>query len=902
MATTIPSYRARQGLNPPATPTAKVDMSTGAALQQLGSALSDVLSQQEKRQKEKNTFAARNGYNRLQLELAQELENQQQDMAPDGSGFYEHFRTNVYQPKAADFLATVTDKDLQQQYSLLLDANDGANAADWDIKAARVERDAGYRWAETELDGMYDMMATAINADPDGYDAFLQNGMDAADEAPLPRAKKEELKAKWREMAQVAWLDRMAESQPELVLRELDADVSLMAPNTIFSMLAKAVVHQESSGNASAVSPAGAIGLMQVMPDTGAEIAKALGDKSFPHGAPSVDVVNYLSDPEVSRRYGEFYLRKQLQAFNYDVEAALIAYNGGASRAKKWLAAGRDDSVIPKESANYYREVLGRLPGYGPQGTSGVRAEFVWTRNGENKAVTLDSSEMQNVSPELARRVQQAYSSLGIKKIKINSAYRSKEHNAAVGGASKSQHLHGKAFDLNVTDLNREQRLRLIASLSAMGITGLGIGNNIIHADIGNRRAWGYDANGNAGAVPDWAKGAIAAHLANKSVAPGRAGRFADLDYDTRRKYISNAAAAVDREYRDSTKASDYEKFQMRNAVDDELSRYLQTGQGSAEFNEQAVADTLGATEYYKFVESREVNQRIFNATDGMIDMDDAEISARINEYAANPSSPLYTLRDQRVSDAVEKEGKRITALRKTSPGMAALEHEDTKAMWENLRGTGVENATPAEVQRFVSAMMEHQAAYNIDPTTREPIPREWAIKIGATLSTIPPVSANNNATAVRADIQKVYEALQTVFGDYTDEVLVQALADYHNIDETTATQIEALMGAIAYGTNPFPSADAGADPIEAETAKGERKFFGAFDYMRDAVTWALGPDKDTDEAVLQATKPADAPMAERVERAVDRLREEDTPAMRAWIVRNLGQEALDAAVSQIGD
>lgn len=902
MPTTIPSYRARQGLNPPATPTAKVDMTTGAALQSIGDAISSVAGQVEKRRKEKDTFNARNGYNRLQLELSQELQNQQENMAPDGSGFYDAFKKDVYRPKATDFLATIQDKDLREQYATLLDEEVGATAAEWDVKAATVERDAGYAWAEGELNSMYEMMATAINADPNGYDEFLKNGLDAADEAPLPRAKKEELKERWRDMAQVAWLDRMVETQPELVLRELDADVSLMAPNTIFSMLAKSMVTQESSGNPNAISPKGAAGLMQVMPATGAEIAREIGDKNFPHGAQNLVITNYLLNPEVSKRYGEYYLRKQLQAYNYDVEAALIAYNGGPKRANAWLKAGRDDSVIPKESADYYKEVLGRLPGYGPQGTAGVRSQFVWTRGGSNKAINFDSEEFKGTSPELLRRVQQAFSSLGIKQIKINSAFRDPKKNADVGGATNSQHLHGKALDINVAGFSREQRIRVIQSLSAMGVTGIGVGNNIIHADIGNRRAWGYDANGAPSAVPDWAKDAIDAHLANKAIAPGRAGRFANLDYDTRRRYISAASGAVDKEYREQAKATDYEKFQMRNAVDDELSRYLQTGQGSAEFDEQKVADTLGATEYYKFVEAREVNQRIFNATDGMVDMNDAELTARINEYEADPGSPLYTLRDQRVSDAVEKEAKRIMALRKASPGMAALEHEDTKEMWSKLQGPGVEQATPAEVQEFVRAMLEHQGTYNIDKVNREPVPREWAIKIGASLATIPAIGPERGSEVVRADIQKVYETLQSVFGEYTDEVIVQALSEYHNIDDTTATQIEALMGAIAYGTNPFPTADASQDPVEAETAKGERKFFGVFDYARDVITWALSKDENGQEATLDVPRPGTAPMAERVERAVDRLRDEDTPAMRAWIVRNLGQEALDAAVAQLGE
>src|SRR5690606_6765912 len=51
---------------------------------------------------------------------------------------------------------------------------------------------------------------------------------------------------------------------------------------------------------------------------------------------------------------------KMMNRYGGDKEAALIAYNGGAARADAWLRAGRDDSVIPKESADYYKKVMGR--------------------------------------------------------------------------------------------------------------------------------------------------------------------------------------------------------------------------------------------------------------------------------------------------------------------------------------------------------------------------------------------------------------------------------------------------------------------------------------------------------------------------------------------------------------
>ncbi|TIP76652.1 MAG: lytic transglycosylase domain-containing protein, partial [Mesorhizobium sp.] len=69
-------------------------------------------------------------------------------------------------------------------------------------------------------------------------------------------------------------------------------------------------------------------------------------------------------DPAVSEQYGTYYFNKMLARYDGDTEAALIAYNGGAARADKWIASGRNDAVIPQESADYYKKVLARTKGY----------------------------------------------------------------------------------------------------------------------------------------------------------------------------------------------------------------------------------------------------------------------------------------------------------------------------------------------------------------------------------------------------------------------------------------------------------------------------------------------------------------------------------------------------------
>ena len=89
------------------------------------------------------------------------------------------------------------------------------------------------------------------------------------------------------------------------------------------------VVLAESSFDAEAVSSAGAIGLMQIMPATGEWIAGKLEDEPFD--------VQRLYQPEVNLRYGCWYLRFLLDRYDEDMYTASTAYHQGQGRVDQWL-------------------------------------------------------------------------------------------------------------------------------------------------------------------------------------------------------------------------------------------------------------------------------------------------------------------------------------------------------------------------------------------------------------------------------------------------------------------------------------------------------------------------------------------------------------------------------------
>jgi hypothetical protein len=123
--------------------------------------------------------------------------------------------------------------------------------------------------------------------------------------------------------------------------------------------LYNAVEYVESRMGKNNLSRAGAIGPMQIMPDTAANPG---------YGLPPLSKED-LHDPEKNRAWGRMYLDAMLKEFNGDVEAALVAYNSGPGRAEQWIAAGRDpdalrpdgNPMLTKEGREYAGKVHARL-------------------------------------------------------------------------------------------------------------------------------------------------------------------------------------------------------------------------------------------------------------------------------------------------------------------------------------------------------------------------------------------------------------------------------------------------------------------------------------------------------------------------------------------------------------
>jgi soluble lytic murein transglycosylase-like protein len=103
--------------------------------------------------------------------------------------------------------------------------------------------------------------------------------------------------------------------------------------------LLHAVIQAESAYNPEAVSPAGAVGLMQLMPDTAMRYGVKVEDRT---------------NPAESIKGGARYLRDLLKMFDSNLSLAVAGYNAGEGAVKKY-----NNSIPPyPETQNYVAQVL----------------------------------------------------------------------------------------------------------------------------------------------------------------------------------------------------------------------------------------------------------------------------------------------------------------------------------------------------------------------------------------------------------------------------------------------------------------------------------------------------------------------------------------------------------------
>lgn len=146
-----------------------------------------------------------------------------------------------------------------------------------------------------------------------------------------------------------AWL---VESEPDFYLRaryplEYEHILRVHGENhDLDPALLAALVYVESRFDPNAQSEAGAIGLMQLLPDTAKDVALRTGGRDF--------VVADLRNPDINVRYGTWYLDHLLERYG-DLRLALAAYHAGQGNVDEWQREG--SGIVFPETREYVSRV-----------------------------------------------------------------------------------------------------------------------------------------------------------------------------------------------------------------------------------------------------------------------------------------------------------------------------------------------------------------------------------------------------------------------------------------------------------------------------------------------------------------------------------------------------------------
>lgn len=97
----------------------------------------------------------------------------------------------------------------------------------------------------------------------------------------------------------------------------------------------RSLIRQESTFRPDAKSSSNALGVMQILPATGQELAQDLRVKDF-------QVPESLLDPDLNIKLGSNYLSRMIHGFNGNLPLALAAYNAGPTRLRRWLSSRKD--------------------------------------------------------------------------------------------------------------------------------------------------------------------------------------------------------------------------------------------------------------------------------------------------------------------------------------------------------------------------------------------------------------------------------------------------------------------------------------------------------------------------------------------------------------------------------
>lgn len=151
------------------------------------------------------------------------------------------------------------------------------------------------------------------------------------------------------------------------------------------------VVYAESRNNPDAVSPKGAKGRMQIMPNTGRD--------------PGFGIKPWDGTDADNVRIGRDYLDKMHERYRNPTDA-LMAYNWGPGSVDKWIKNGRNPNAVPAETRNYVKQITGQpISGQQNTGSSGMGTNAILIEQQPQREIVPVQPQMNPNAPSAGQPI-----------------------------------------------------------------------------------------------------------------------------------------------------------------------------------------------------------------------------------------------------------------------------------------------------------------------------------------------------------------------------------------------------------------------------------------------------------------------------------------------------------------
>lgn len=605
--------------------------------------------------------------------------------------------------------------------------------------------------------------------------------------------------------------------------------------------LLEAQIEVESGGKADAVSESGAIGLLQVKPDTARDIAKKLGD-TVVLDMSDAELKEHLKDKKVSRRYGGAYMDQLTERYNGDTEAALLAYKGGPSVADKWLKAGRDDKVLSKVDAEYAKKVLskagysgqdaatpvaaGREEGgrfvadglnivdridpnaeYGRGATerkqqfTGIVMHHTSDNHGGEQAVKYG----QSVDPERGGAfgyhfyidrdgtiLQGAPMDRRTNHVKDPTSDRRKDRTGISNENAIGISLVGKGGDETPQQLAAAKQL----ALSLRETYGIDPGRIVGHGDLQNDRE---STEGQA------ALKAIRGEIRTDEYgAPGAKGRYAMLTPLERADLLSKTERSM-------RTRMEGQREQLKQSLDDDVESIRKTGQpGTVDLD--TAKRVLEPNQVNRYFLQRQEAELEYKTLNDLPTLSNAQLQSRLDEVAPPAGAPLFEMR-QKIFDKAAKQVEELRELRTVDPARSV---ETLPEVRQAATAVNANPEDPEAVQNLAKARIDAQRRVGVPDTRWSPITKAEARQLMA------PVKGLEGKALTEA-MMGVTSKIETMYGPYARAAGIAAIEHIVHNKELA----EELERKLTRATKGLPETAAAARRIEFfnESAQASRAF-----------------------------------------------------------------------------